>query len=46
MNQTNIIDFVAYQKEPEAPQSNSSSNELVVAIQDLIQRLREGNSIQ
>lgn len=45
MNQTNIIDFVAYQEELKAPPQLSISDELILAIQNLIQRLREGNPI-
>jgi hypothetical protein len=45
MNQTNIIDFNAYQDEQKA-QGHSHSDELIDAIQDLIQRLRDCNPIK
>ncbi|MHB1949608.1 MAG: hypothetical protein ACYCQI_16030 [Gammaproteobacteria bacterium] len=45
MNQTNIIDFNAYQDEQKAHE-DSHSDELINAIKDLIQRLRDSNPIK
>jgi len=41
----NVIDLIDYRNQTKAPQPSSANSELGEAINELIQRLREGNPI-
>lgn len=47
MNNSNVIDFAIYQEQPKASlQKASCSDELITAIENLIQRLRESKPLK